>query len=39
MSFEKTEAELHEAQKNYQIVVDTLESRGVKLEDIAEITF
>jgi phosphatidylglycerophosphatase A len=39
MSFEKTEEELREAQKNYQIVVDTLEQRGVKLEDIAEITF
>jgi phosphatidylglycerophosphatase A len=39
MSFEKTEEELREAQKNYQIVVDTLEQRGVKLEDVAEITF
>lgn len=39
MSFQKTEEELREAQKNYQIVVDTLEKRGVKLEDIAEITF
>jgi phosphatidylglycerophosphatase A len=39
MSFEKTEEELREAQKNYQITIDTLEKRGVKLEDIAEITF
>lgn len=39
MSFEKTEEELREAQKNYQIVVDTLKQRGVKLEDVAEITF
>ncbi len=39
MSFQKTEEELREAQKNYQIVVDTLEKRGVKLEDIAEITY
>lgn len=39
MSYQKTEEELREAQKNYQIVVDTLEKRGVKLEDIAEITF
>jgi len=39
VSYQKTEEELREAQKNYQIVVDTLEKRGVKLEDIAEITF
>jgi phosphatidylglycerophosphatase A len=39
VSFQKTEEELREAQKNYQIVVDTLEKRGVKLEDIAEITY
>jgi phosphatidylglycerophosphatase A len=39
MSFEKTEEELRQAEKNYQITIDTLEKRGVKLEDIAEITF
>lgn len=39
MSFVKTEEELLEAQKNYQIAVDKLEQRGVKLEDVAEITF
>lgn len=39
MNYEKTEAERIEAQKSYQAAVDRLEERGVKLMDIAEITF